>query len=511
MSNVPRPAGRPPIPLIELVRRLLLFMGALAAVFCLLYPPPAVIRVGVPNFRQMKREQAQAAAAAATAPSTQSLQAFIDHTTKTHLREVSGPQWLEFYQSIAMADDAKTSPLVRHLGSDIGANYHYFRTDEPMPVPLNEGLQAKGTTYVKVEGGGYLELARMSSRDAARHAPAAIAFPWRYIAPWLLAAGIAGYALLPWPSAGRNILRYAVGRAVIIPDLVGTALACLLFALPMLIVSDAAKEGFPLLGIAEGWIWLTLGFWLLAALSLGCVVFGLWYASASVCVGETGIVATNLIRAKRCSFDEIASLEPAVFQIPRWLSMAMYFASVVDSHRGPAASTGRDAYGAALRLRDGRTIRLIFTHLVGVEGLLAQLKQRGIAVSQDLVAMFGDEEYLTRTPAFSFWRTRAFGLAVAGMIIVACVAAALMPAEGNQPRARMPELLSEEDVVAQEALLVRMKDLQAEMSALLKKIESAPVAQRAQLLDQYKILAAKYEVLSRDATQLGAETLTPDK
>lgn len=485
-------------PLVECLRRLLLAGGVLAALWMLLVPAQALLRVRTVDWAKRHKDKPRPFAPAA------SLEEYVANETQGRLVRVRGDDWEAFVRSVRETLAGQAPSLARNLCDDYGSYSLYFPPDTPPLHALSRNLQGETVfTYVLVDapaGVRYLEVLRQGPSDFTRHAPAWLAYPMRRHAVWFFLAGLLGYALLPWHRTAPNELRYSTARANVLPDLLGTAMAAVFFALPILILTANVRgpRGLDLLDFDGGWGVLTLVLWAFAAGGLSILFVSLRYATTSLFLLDEGLARVGLAGGWQCRFDDIEAIEPAVLRTPRWLRVLLFVGGLFNWRlMGQALlAQARQSTGMTLCCRDGRRLTLWFDSLEGFDRLFHALRRAGVPMDADLAEAIDDAgEPSPRAPG------RA-GRVVAWVLLLLAAGGALwlhyrpVPTPMVQKRVRFTR-----EALAERVRLTRqMEELTRQMKALAASHDDAParsdvLGKLDALLRQHRELEKRYEAI----------------
>ena len=190
-----------------------------------------------------------------------------------------------------------------------------------------------------------------------RRPPGRVLYPARWLAPWLLAIGVLGYVLTPWPRRAPDEVRLARWK-VILSDGVGLMLLLVFGVLPVLIVGGAVQN------LIVFWP-IPLVLWFMAAGGLWILVQSAWWAQLSLLVSETEITIRWVGGRQRVVLDDVVARRVAVLRLPGWLRTLQWLAVAVapaDRSAGPAGTallfSGALSVGTELILRDDRHVFL---------------------------------------------------------------------------------------------------------------------------------------------------------
>jgi hypothetical protein len=189
-----------------------------------------------------------------------------------------------------------------------------------------------------------------------------------FVPPVLLVSALLAYVALPRRRFRTDELRYDPLRMVILPDLGGTAMAAVFFALPIVIATINTPDLSPL--SPEGPLWVTLFLWLLSALLL-LVVRKAWRASYSAYrLVPEGVEYNDGSAAVLYRFEEMESLRATGASAP----------SSFDIVRpGLAAAVRRNPERHVIvRMKSGEHLEILLNHLEQGDAILQALRSREI-------------------------------------------------------------------------------------------------------------------------------------
>lgn len=387
---------------LEIIRRLCLLVGALATAWCLVKPTDALFRVRDVDFAKQ---------------------------TKDRLIEVSGSHWTEFYNAVQQTLAGKSKTFARNVNRGYGSYMLYFPTDAAPLKELADRLgDAKVFTYVAVRDGAgakYMEVLFQRPQSVLHDAPNWLFYPLRGQAGWWFIVGMLAYAAIPWYRKRPDELRFSTGRAMIGPDMLGMVMSVFFLTLPILVITGNARASEPLdlLGFHSGWWPLSLVMWLMACSGLATVIVALWYAMFSVVLTSTGIRRRTLLSEDDYAFADMVAVEPARWAWPTWLRNVVRLIGLLNWRLLGAVLIGssEEAYGIAIRFKDGRKLKLWMTDLPGFERIFHALRKAGVPLDPKLANII-DEDLASSAPATKPGRG---GKIAAGILLVLAIGGAL--------------------------------------------------------------------------------------
>ena len=498
---------------LEIIRRLCLLVGALATAWCIVRPTDALFRVRDVDFAKLQKHDARRMRSDIkmmsrvsgmsidpndptinTAP-TMSPEQYFAKQTKDRLIEVSGRHWTEFYNTVEKTLAGKSKTFARNVSMGYGSYMLYFPTDIAPLKELADRLgDAKVFTYVAVRNGvdtKYMEVLFQRPQSALHEAPNGLFYPLRGQAGWWFIVGLMAYAAIPWYRKRPDELRFSTGRAMIGPDMLGTVMSVFFLTLPILIITGNmhASEPLDLLGFRSGWWPLSLVMWLMASCGLATVIVGLWYAMFSIVLTSTGIRRRTLLSGNDYAFAEMAAVEPARWAWPTWLRIAAMLIGLLNWRLLGAVLIGssEEAYGIAIRFKDGRKLKLWMTHLPGFERIFHALRKAGVPLDPELTQII-DEDIASSEPATKRGRG---GKIAAGILLVLAISGMLMwqfwP-EKTRPVKRDPTYTYE--------ALAQRRQLLSEMQKIVTRMKQAVgTAEFDDLMKQHDALEKRYDAI----------------
>ena len=306
-------------------------------------------------------------------------ESFVQELTRNRTLEVTGPAWSAFFPTVLDASARGTVPpewrdraLEHERGRGHGPVSLFFRLDESPLDELSGRTKPSEERFLTLAGEApprFLAAWPRSLSDddfqlgrglSGYDAPAEMVFRLRPWVPWVLAAGLALYVLLPWPRRPPGAIVFSRWR-VVLGDLVGILLFGMFFSLPFFIVGGSVQAlrdtwGFPLV------------LWPLAALGLLALWFGARYSAYAIEVLPGGLRVSGIGPALDLPFTEVRSFRPATLRAPRWLVRALWVAALFGKGRGAGQALilgSSETGGLALELRDGRRVFLWATDAMG--------------------------------------------------------------------------------------------------------------------------------------------------
>ncbi len=357
----------------ELIRRVIVAVGVLAAVWCAVRAQPLLVRVSAHDFAEAQRRMPGWMDA-----SRLELDAFIADQTADRLVQVRGPDWVALQaaaDALARGGSLDAEASVRR-GQDIMRDSLFFLPDESPVSEVAARLSLERPfTYVAVaraDGVAYLAINLQGPSDVAGYAPAELLYPLRRYSPWLLLAGLAAYLVLPRPRRHPDAICYSTFRAAILPDLISLGLGALFFGMPLFVVQSNARGG----GLMEGgWVWLLVVSWALAAFALTPLLVAAHYTSYRIVLSPESITICSLRGRRDFPFGELVSAQVVHRNPPKALVWLGWFVSLLNWRAvGPTLLVAsRSDPVLELVTRDGRRARITLTALPEAERLLAHV------------------------------------------------------------------------------------------------------------------------------------------
>ncbi|MCX7825030.1 MAG: hypothetical protein N2689_05685 [Verrucomicrobiae bacterium] len=498
---------------LEAIRRLCLLGGALAAAWCAVKPTDALFRVRDVDFAKLQKQDARRmrsdirmmsrVSGMAIDPNDPTIntattltpEQYFARKTQDRLIEVSGNQWTEFYNGVQQTLAGKSKTFARNVSVGYGSYFLYFPTDAaPLHELTNRLGDAKPFTYVAVRDGGgvkYMEVLFQRPQSAQHDAPNWLFYPLRGQSGWWFIVGLLAYAGIPWHRKRPEELRYSTARAMVGPDMLGMVMAVFFVTLPILVITGNAVGSEPLdvFGFRTGWWPLTLVMWLLACGGFVTVFVALWYASFSLVLTPDGIRRRTLFGADECAFADMTAIEPARWAWPTWLRIVAILIGMLNWRLLGAVLIGssQEAYGIAIRMKDGRTVKLWMTHLPGFERIFHAMRKAGVPLDPEL-AKIVDEDLASPAPAAQPGRG---GKLAAAILLALAVAGALtwqFWPEKSRPVKREPTYSYE--------ALAQCRALLNEMQKIVNRMKQVPgTAEFDELMKQHEALEKRYDAI----------------
>lgn len=255
---------------------------------------------------------------------------------------LDGPEADAFIRRVRAAfETARTPPDLADGASGIGSRLFslYIRGTDPLLA------RAKGDRLIDSS----FEIASSKAPEQRLHVfassrkeaaldqpslhPASFFYPQRELAPWVFAAGLLAYLLLPWARPESHTL--AMMRWRIVLGDVGTMLMFgFFFAAPIAINQSVWTATGPML-------WFSAIFWLLAALGLWLAWWTTYYASYRIRIRENGLSISTLRGNGVFHATNVARVERAELCYPKWLIWLMFITSFFGRGAAAAGQMGR--------------------------------------------------------------------------------------------------------------------------------------------------------------------------
>ncbi len=498
---------------LEILRRLCLVAGVLLTAWAIVNPTDALFRVRDVNFARLQKMEAARMRSDIkmmsrvsgmeldpndptinTAP-TLTLEQYIENKTKNFLIEVSGSQWTDFFHDVEQTLAGKATTFARHLNTGSSLYMLYFQTDT---VPLRELADRLGDehvfTYVALRDGDnirYIEIVHQRPQSAFHDAPNWLLYPLRQNAVWWFIAGLVAYAAIPWYRKGADEIRYSTARAMVGPDFLGVFMMVFFFTLPILVIATNAgsSEAVDVFGFANGWWPLTAVMWLLAFHGLAAVFVALWYACFTLQIKPTGLRLRKLFNTGEYSFADMEAIEPAHRAWPMWLRIIVILIGLLNWRLLGAIMIGssEEAYGIAIRMKDGSRLNLWMTHLPGFPRIFHALRKEKVPLDPDLAKII-DEDLEEMEPELK--PDRGGKIASGILMTLAIIGALTWQYWPEEVRVVKHELQLSYEQLAQRMALTRQMMKIAEQ---MRKVAGMPEFDR--LMQQHGELEKRYDAI----------------
>ncbi len=327
------------------------------------------------------------------------LQDYIAETAKGRLFSIDGPGW-EAVAGNALAA-ARRMPIAaewqRRLPSDkYPSGVLFFRPDE---APVNQLASLFAGTrepaYLRLETNGpplYLkaEYRAYSNEDfhlgggfsSTPTPPTDVLFPGRKWSPWVAAAGLALYVLLPWPKRPPGAQAFRRWR-VVATDVVALLMTVPFFAFPFFITGGTVQA------FTEGWP-LFFFFWPILLIGLVLVWLAAWVSAFALQIAPEGLRIWADRGERAFAYSEMECFQPVVTRPPKWLIALSWLAALSGKGSASVGATGRamilgsSEWGSlAIRLKNGREIFLgitdqLGTDMIGADAIVKALRKAGV-------------------------------------------------------------------------------------------------------------------------------------
>ena len=318
------------------------------------------------------------------------LEGFVTREARGHLISVHGEAWERFFSQAGQAFDSGSLPpgwehritkeearsLRRGPPREPGgpppfSRLYFFATEAPWP-DVSNSFSGEGSHLLRLESSpprygevGYLPKLRTTGLGSGFYGvPPAFAYPYQRLAALVFLLGWVLYALIPWAKSRPDICEMRGWR------LVGTDLAALLllflpfFILPLLIVGNSAQA-------AAEWLFFSLFFWLVAALSFVILAWNARQAAFRILIRKDGLLVATGKGFLDFPFQALGGVQDATLQAPRWLIRLLWLAAILGGRRGMGAAgqalilTGSLVKGLYLTAKDGRTLYVWYSDPMG--------------------------------------------------------------------------------------------------------------------------------------------------
>jgi len=506
---------------LEILRRVCLLGGALLTAWGIVKPTDALFRVRDVDFAKLQKQKAASMRSnirmmsrvsgmaldpndpTINAASNLSLDQYIARETEGRLIEVSGQPWADFYRGVKDTLSGKSTALARHVSVGHGSYMLYFHTNDE---PLKELQRRLGDndrfTYVALRDGDqprYLEVLYERPQSAFHNAPNWLLYPLRQHAVWWFIAGLLVYAAIPWYRKGADELRYSTAPAVVVPDFLGLFMTVIFFSLPILVITTNARASEPVdvFGFRNGWWPLTLVMWLLGCAGLASAIVALWYACFTVKITPDALSICKLSSAGDYAFADMVAIEPAKWGWPTWLRILAVLIALAKPRRAGPILIGafEEAYGIAIRMKDGRVLKLWMNHLTEFPRIFHALRKANVPMDPELAKII-EEDLAHAEPAP---KPGKGGKVAAFVLMTLAIAGAL----AWQYWPQKTRVIKREPQFTYEQLAQRM-ELNKQMMAIARQMqqtlalpETATAEERAAAMRRFEALKKQHDELEK--------------
>jgi len=379
---------------LEVTRRFVLLVCLLGAIATALLPRGALLRVATVDMADRQSRKLFAG--------DLTLEEFIAQETKDRLVRVQGVEWEAFFASVSAAASGQAEDRVwaGRLGHGFCEDCLFFRPDEP-PLSTVTGKLSLGNpfTYLALSQGGeteYLGVTYLAPRDALGSAPAAYLFPYRRYSLWLFLAGVLVYALLPRRKHPPEAIYYSKAHTGVLMDILGCLLAGVFFALPLWVIPASATDA-NLFSFSDGWAWMTLICWALAAGGVIVLISAARYASFEILIHPDRLLLATWRGREEYRFEEMTGAilaessalggRPDRVRKTGQVLAALLFLFSWRASATVAGLTSQRRQGLEILCRDGRTLRIWTEGLVGLKRLEQALRAAGVLMTEEAGAL----------------------------------------------------------------------------------------------------------------------------
>jgi hypothetical protein len=368
----------------EIIRRILLLVGVLSGVFAWAYSRPVLISVSVVDFAENK-------ARAESMPTgflhkDKSLEEFFDSRTEGRRLRIDTDEMAEFYRRIRAATveqqiDAELQPRKgerEHLG-----RVYYTPSDPAIATVLEDLSPARPLLYVQVRGDGpdapTLAFTRHDTADLMGDAPANLQRPYRSQGKWLLLFGFVCYVFIPRRRREPDEIHCARASAIVLPDMLGLAMAAVFFGLPILIVQS---NGATMSMDSGAWLVPIIVCWFLVLFPLIILGIAAHNASYGIRMGEQSLTIRKWFGHRSIAFDDVERVDAIAWRTPGWLRTIAWII-VMFARNGAIAALmleGGRGSGIQLEIASGRRQRIWTSGIVGWDRIVTTLEQHGVPI-----------------------------------------------------------------------------------------------------------------------------------
>jgi hypothetical protein len=505
----------------ETLRRLILGGSLLVAIWLAAYTRPAAIALREADLQKRYERKARLREGL-------TFDAFLaEETGGTRSVRREGKASRDWRDQVGnfLAGGASDRDLKRRTSRGYLQDTLYFDIDDPRMAKEAACLgSSRPHVYVEFDGDGpdrFLSATRVTPADGYHDAPAWLIHPLQSTAFLVFIAGLIGYIALPWKRPGGDRFMHNRLQGAVLPDIVGMILGGGGFALPLFVCTRDTMMSRVV--IENGYAGVTLV--ALAASVFGLVTWGFAAATEAfeIRVFPDRLRIIGLRNSEEYLLADIAGVEAAEYQPPRWLRIVYPIALLFGR---PSLTAGMSAgmtthSGLRISTRDGRSRRFALTGFSGADRLLLLLRDAGVAVSQDALAMVFEEEPVPdRVPPATPARSAARWQASSILVVLALGFAATTWHRVHEsrwestPLPRAVEPPSLEAVAARSRILEQMKQANAAMRTAMKEAEATSGPARQQAIDAFTKAQSQFNTLHEafERTDDGGTTgLTAEK
>ena len=352
--------------LVELLRRIVAAAGLLAGGWLVLQSGDSLFIARRVDFQQEFEN------ALRFGPQSEVLNDFIRRRTAGRMIDATDTPWAAFVRAV-------------HAGSLSGVPHHLTENASESVVVLErdalprtiEGNDAK-FAYLHLPGDGLW--VSLSSQPAAeiRGVPPRWVHPSRGTGLILIGLALGTYAGLPRRRLRSAGLMYSRTGAVVLPDLLGLAIAVFFFALPIFVLGKAAPGQHPW-SADGGWIWLTAISWSLATCGLALLAVGFRYATQEIVLTDEALIVARAFGSRRYPWHTMEACAP--YRSSRGTVVGLL---LILFARGPGMGgqgllvASNAERGVEVRMRDGRRLCIMANAFPGYTQVIAALQRHGL-------------------------------------------------------------------------------------------------------------------------------------
>lgn len=489
--------------MIELVRRVTLYVGVMLGLLCTVWTQPALLRVEIPDFQRSLDRRPRFGEAPPP------LDEFIAQKLKGSTIQGTDPRLADLRRQLEDFAAGKSMPseFTRRLAHDFVGNAVFYRlSDAPLASVASNFSDDNAFSYIAVKQDGatqYLGVTWTRPGDAMHYAPGALLYPFRWAAIPIAGAGFLVYLLLPWRRRPANALYFKSGRATVVPDFLGLALFGMFFILPFLIMSDISPDYTPAdaLNLRSGMILFSCIFWIFCILFATIPLTSLLYCTYELQIAEGRLVRYFGWSRMELDLADWETAEPARYSIPTWVKVIGWLVALSNWRAiAPTLMLYRDWNLVALKFRDGQSLKIGMHSLLNGRLLLDALRSTGRPVPDAVVAAL--EGSPVPAPARARIAFAVFGLilALAGFGLWAWVVGWV----DSQPAVTAYKPIELPDPAAmqrREQLLLELTAAQKESERAAAAYKNAAPADQAAALKRMREADAKMAALVEKATQ----------
>lgn len=221
----------------------------------------------------------------------------------------------------------------------------------------------------------------LEPREVTATAPAALAHPYRWLSPWVLAVSLVVYFLIPFPRRlGRNVMQYPRFAGPLADLLIALPLVLFFFAIPWFVVGGNSATGsfLEVFSFRDGWAFLTICMWGLALLAAALFWVSAWYADYAADIRTDAVWVHTVFGERVYRREEIVGVTASQIGLPPWARRLLWLAPLLNWRTLPTTILAQtaDLRAVDLQMQDGRQVRLPLAGFPAAEQLFAELREK---------------------------------------------------------------------------------------------------------------------------------------